>query len=102
VLVLTGIWNITAVHPTWHGTYGVTLMVKIAVVALSRFSAWAHATSHFAWLGLTSDLAGRGVGLARDEVVGQRLWSRTQHRPSAGSSLASRDVTPRPSSMPWR
>jgi putative copper export protein len=45
VLVLTGIWNITAVHATWHGTYGVTLMVKIAVVALSGLSAWAHAAS---------------------------------------------------------
>jgi putative copper export protein len=45
VLVLTGIWNLTAVRPTWHGTYGVTLMVKIAVVGLSGFSAWAHAIS---------------------------------------------------------
>ena len=45
VLVLTGIWNITAVHATWHGAYGVTLMVKIAVVALSGLSAWAHAVS---------------------------------------------------------
>jgi putative copper export protein len=45
VLVLTGIWNITAVHATWHGAYGVTLMVKIAVVALSGLSALAHAVS---------------------------------------------------------
>src|SRR5579859_423796 len=45
VLVLTGIWNITVVHLTWHGNYGVTLMVKIAVVALSGLSAWAHVLS---------------------------------------------------------
>ena len=45
VLVLTGIWNIAAIHPTWRGAYGVTLMVKIAVVALSGLSAWVHSTS---------------------------------------------------------
>jgi len=45
VLVITGIWNIEAVHATWHGAYGITLMVKIAVVALSGLAAWAHGTS---------------------------------------------------------
>jgi putative copper export protein len=45
VLVGTGIWNITAVHATFRGAYGVTLMVKIAVVGLSGLSAWAHARS---------------------------------------------------------
>ena len=45
VLIVTGIWNVIAVHPSWRGTYGVTLMVKIAVVALSGLSAWAHSVS---------------------------------------------------------
>jgi putative copper export protein len=62
VLVLTGIWNITAVHATWHGAYGVTLIVKIAVVALSGLSAWAHAVSRSApglaiWGALTGTTA---------------------------------------------
>ncbi len=45
VLIATGIWNVTAVHASWQGAYGVTLMVKIAVVALSGLSAWAHSVS---------------------------------------------------------
>lgn len=45
VLVVTGIWNIAAVHATFRGPYGATLMVKIAVVGLSGVSAWAHARS---------------------------------------------------------
>ena len=45
VLIVTGIWNITAVHATWHGKYGVTLIVKLAVVAVSGISAWAHTVS---------------------------------------------------------
>jgi putative copper export protein len=45
VLVATGIWNVLAVHPTLTGAYGVTLMVKILVVALSGISAWAHGIS---------------------------------------------------------
>lgn len=45
VLIATGVWNITAVRATWHGAYGTTLIVKIAVVALSGLSAWAHAVS---------------------------------------------------------
>ncbi len=45
VLVLTGVWNITATHATFHGTYGVTLMVKLAVVAASGLSALLHARS---------------------------------------------------------
>jgi putative copper export protein len=46
VLVATGIWNVLAVHATWKGAYGVTLIVKIAVVAVSGISAWAHGRSH--------------------------------------------------------
>jgi putative copper export protein len=44
-LVVTGLWNISAVHATFHGTYGVTLTVKIVVVALSGLSAFLHARS---------------------------------------------------------
>jgi putative copper export protein len=46
VLVVTGVWNITAVHATWRGAYGTTLIVKIVVVAVSGASAWAHGASH--------------------------------------------------------
>jgi putative copper export protein len=46
VLVVTGIWNVLAVHATWHGAYGVTLIVKIVVVAISGLSAFLHARSH--------------------------------------------------------
>jgi putative copper export protein len=45
VLVVTGIWNIVAVGATWSGTYGLTLMVKVAVVVASGISAAAHAAS---------------------------------------------------------
>jgi putative copper export protein len=45
VLVVTGLWNISAVDPDWSGSYGHTLMLKIAVVAASGISAWAHAVS---------------------------------------------------------
>jgi len=45
VLVVTGIWNVLAVHATWTGEYGVTLIVKIVVVAISGLSAWLHARS---------------------------------------------------------
>src|SRR3954453_18544873 len=39
VLVVTGIWNVLAVNATLTGAYGVTLMVKILVVALAGISA---------------------------------------------------------------
>jgi putative copper export protein len=42
VLVVTGIWNLLDVHPTWRGRYGTTLMAEITVVALSGASALAH------------------------------------------------------------
>lgn len=45
VLVATGIWNIVALHPSWQGAYGRTLMAKIAVVAISGLTAWAHSAS---------------------------------------------------------
>ena len=43
ILVATGIWNVLDVSPVWDSAYGRTLMVKIAVVAASGLSAFAHA-----------------------------------------------------------
>jgi putative copper export protein len=43
VLIATGAWNVFAVRGDDHGAYQVTLMVKIAVVAVSGLSAWLHA-----------------------------------------------------------
>jgi putative copper export protein len=48
VLIVTGIWNILAVHATWGGTYGATLILKIVVVAVSGIAAWAHSVSRSA------------------------------------------------------
>jgi putative copper export protein len=44
-LVVTGVWNIVEIKPTWDSDYGRTLMVKIAVVAVSGLTALAHAQS---------------------------------------------------------
>ena len=43
LLVFTGIWNIAAVKPSWTSEYGVTLFVKIVVVAISGVAAFLHA-----------------------------------------------------------
>lgn len=43
VLVLTGVWNIAAVHSQISGGYEVTLVVKLIAVALSGVSAALHA-----------------------------------------------------------
>jgi putative copper export protein len=43
VLVLTGIWNISAEQDKMHGRYQTTLMVKLAVVLVSGIAAAAHA-----------------------------------------------------------
>lgn len=45
VLIVTGIWNIIAVRSELHGSYAVTVWVKISVVALSGLSAWLHQRS---------------------------------------------------------
>jgi len=42
VLVVTGIWNIAAIHAPWDGKYGATLMAKITVVAAAGISAFLH------------------------------------------------------------
>jgi putative copper export protein len=46
VLIATGVWNIVAVHATWSGEYGTTLIVKLVVVGIAGVSAAAHAVSH--------------------------------------------------------
>jgi putative copper export protein len=43
VLILTGIWNVTAVSDDVHGNYAVVLDIKMAVVVLSGVAAWLHA-----------------------------------------------------------
>jgi len=59
VLVATGIWNLLAVHVTFTGAYGVTLMVKLTVVALSGVSAFLHSVSRSkAGLAIWGALAG--------------------------------------------
>jgi putative copper export protein len=45
VLVATGMWNIVEIKPTWDSDYGRTLVLKIAVVAVSGLTAFAHAQS---------------------------------------------------------
>jgi putative copper export protein len=43
VLVLTGVWNVVAVRAQVAGSYEVTLVVKLIVVAISGVSAALHA-----------------------------------------------------------
>jgi putative copper export protein len=43
VLVVTGIWNVLALAPTWDSRYGQTILVKVLVVTASGFSAFLHA-----------------------------------------------------------
>ena len=45
VLVVTGVWNIVEIEPAWNSEYGRTLVVKIAIVAVSGITAFAHARS---------------------------------------------------------
>jgi len=42
VLVGTGIWNVAALHVSWNSDQGTTLVVKLAVVALSGVTAFVH------------------------------------------------------------
>lgn len=42
VLVVTGIWNVLAVHVDWSSPYGTTLIAKLAVVGLSGLAALLH------------------------------------------------------------
>ena len=46
LLVLTGLWNISATHPSSQSTlWQVLLGVKVAVVAVAGLSAWLHQRS---------------------------------------------------------
>jgi putative copper export protein len=59
VLVITGIWNIVAVRSQIHGSYEVTLWVKLIVVAVSGVTAALHARARSApWLATFGALTG--------------------------------------------
>lgn len=45
VLVVTGVWNVAAVHHTGNIKFDLTLAAKLVVVALSGLSAFMHARS---------------------------------------------------------
>jgi putative copper export protein len=45
VLIVTGAWNIAVERSDNHGSYRVTLIVKLVVVAASGLTAWLHARS---------------------------------------------------------
>jgi putative copper export protein len=65
VLVVTGIWNILAVHVDWSSPYGTTLTVKLGVVGLSGLAAFLHARARsrtgLAVWGALSGLAALGA-----------------------------------------
>jgi putative copper export protein len=42
LVVVTGIWNVVEIDPDWGSSYGTTLIVKIAVVAVSGVTAFVH------------------------------------------------------------
>jgi hypothetical protein len=48
VLVVTGVWNIIAVRSQIHGSYQITLVVKLIVVVISGVSAALHARARSA------------------------------------------------------
>jgi putative copper export protein len=45
VLIVTGVWNVIEVEPTWKSDYGHTLILKLVFVAASGLTAFAHAQS---------------------------------------------------------
>lgn len=65
VLVVTGVWNVTSVSHPFDGRFGTTLMVKLAVAALSGAAAWLHSharsRSALAIWGAVSGLAALGA-----------------------------------------
>ena len=59
VLILTGIWNIAAVHGQIHGSYQTTLVVKLIVVAISGVTAALHARAKSTvWIAVFGALTG--------------------------------------------
>lgn len=45
VVVATGVWNVVEVDPDWDDELGVTVLVKVGVVAASGISAAVHASA---------------------------------------------------------
>jgi putative copper export protein len=59
VLVITGIWNIAAVHAQVHGSYETTLVVKLIVVVISGVTAALHARARNPrWIAVFGALTG--------------------------------------------
>jgi len=59
VLVVTGIWNIAAVHTQISGSYETTLVVKLIVVAVSGVTAALHARARNPrWIAVFGALTG--------------------------------------------
>jgi putative copper export protein len=59
VLILTGIWNIAAVHDQIKGSYQTTLVVKLIVVAISGITAALHARAkRTVWIAVFGALTG--------------------------------------------
>ena len=59
VLVITGIWNIAAVHAQVHGSYETTLVVKLIVVVISGVTAALHARARKPrWIAVFGALTG--------------------------------------------
>jgi putative copper export protein len=59
VLVVTGIWNIAAVHAQINGSYRTTLVVKLIVVAISGAAAALHARARSTrWIAVFGALTG--------------------------------------------
>ena len=59
VLVITGIWNIAAVHAQIHGSYETTLVVKLIVVVISGVTAALHARARNPrWIAVFGTLTG--------------------------------------------
>jgi len=59
VLVVTGIWNIAAVHTQISGSYETTLVVKLIVVAISGVTAALHARARNPrWIAVFGALTG--------------------------------------------
>jgi putative copper export protein len=59
VLVVTGIWNIAAVHAQINGSYETTLVVKLIVVGISGVTAALHARARNPrWIAVFGALTG--------------------------------------------
>ena len=57
--MITGIWNIAAVHAQIHGSYQATLVVKLIVVAISGVTAALHTQARKpVWIAVYGALTG--------------------------------------------